>query len=89
MRNSIGLGLLGALLLSACGPAGIISGKVTVEGGNAADIAVIVYGPQSAATVTAADPLETYVLGEAEFRAAIEQSASFRDQLRRVYFMRH
>jgi putative ABC transport system ATP-binding protein len=41
------------------------------------------------ATVTAADPLETYVLGEAEFRAAIEQSASFRDQLRRVYFMRH
>ena len=41
------------------------------------------------ATVIAADPLETYVLGEAEFRAAIEKSASFRDQLRRVYFMRH
>jgi putative ABC transport system ATP-binding protein len=41
------------------------------------------------ATVIAADPVETYVLGETEFRAAIEQSASFRDQLRRVYFMRH
>jgi putative ABC transport system ATP-binding protein len=41
------------------------------------------------ASVIAADPLETYVLGEAEFRAAIEKSASFRDQLRRVYFMRH
>jgi putative ABC transport system ATP-binding protein len=41
------------------------------------------------ASVIAEDPLETYVLGEAEFRAAIEKSASFRDQLRRVYFMRH
>jgi putative ABC transport system ATP-binding protein len=41
------------------------------------------------ATVIAADPVETYVLGEEEFRAAIEKSASFRDQLRRVYFMRH
>jgi len=41
------------------------------------------------ATVIAADPLETYVLGAEEFHAAIEQSASFRDQLRRVYYMRH
>jgi putative ABC transport system ATP-binding protein len=41
------------------------------------------------ATVIADDPVETYVLGEEEFRAAIEKSASFRDQLRRVYFMRH
>ncbi|HEY8871669.1 MAG TPA: ATP-binding cassette domain-containing protein [Stellaceae bacterium] len=41
------------------------------------------------ATVIAEDPVETYVLGEEEFHAAIEQSASFRDQLRRVYFMRH
>ena len=46
-------------------------------------------GERRNATVIAADPLETYVLGEAEFHAAIEQSASFRDQLRRVYFMRH
>jgi putative ABC transport system ATP-binding protein len=41
------------------------------------------------ATVIAADPLETYVLGEAEFHAAIEASANFREQLRRVYFLRH
>ncbi|HVB18059.1 MAG TPA: ATP-binding cassette domain-containing protein [Stellaceae bacterium] len=41
------------------------------------------------ASVIAAAPLETYVLGEADFQAAIEASASFRDQLRRVYFMRH
>jgi CRP-like cAMP-binding protein len=41
------------------------------------------------ATVVAADALETYVLGEADFRAAIDASASFRDQLRRVYFLRH
>ncbi len=50
MRNSFWL--LGAVLLSACGPAGVISGKVTVEGGSASGIAVIVYGPQSGATVT-------------------------------------
>ena len=41
------------------------------------------------ATVIADIPLEAYVLGEAEFHAAIDASASFRDQLRRVYFMRH
>ena len=55
MRNSIFLGLLGAAVLSACGPAGVISGKVTVEGGTAGGIAVIVYGPQSGATVTGED----------------------------------
>ncbi|MDP2269351.1 MAG: carboxypeptidase regulatory-like domain-containing protein [Archangium sp.] len=53
MRNSIWL--LGAVLLTACGPAGVLSGKVTVEGGSAAGIAVIVYGPQSGATVTGED----------------------------------
>lgn len=53
MRNSIWL--LGAVVLSACGPAGILSGKVTVEGGSPAGVAVIVYGPQSAATVTGDD----------------------------------
>jgi len=41
------------------------------------------------ATVVATNPLETYVLGEDDFRAAIEASANFRDQLRRVYFLRH
>lgn len=50
MRHSIWL--LGAALLSSCGPAGTLSGKVTVEGGNPAGIAVIIYGPQSAAAVT-------------------------------------
>ena len=43
----------------------------------------------ASATVVAANPLETYVLGEDDFRAAIEASANFRDQLRRVYFLRH
>ena len=57
MRNSISLSLslLGAALLSACGPAGVLSGKVTVEGGTPGGIAVIIYGPQSAATVTGDD----------------------------------
>ncbi len=46
-------------------------------------------GERRNATVTAADPLETYVLDETDFHAAIDASASFRDQLRRIYFMRH
>jgi putative ABC transport system ATP-binding protein len=41
------------------------------------------------ATVVATTPVDTYVLGKREFRAAVEQSASFREQLRRVYFQRH
>jgi putative ABC transport system ATP-binding protein len=41
------------------------------------------------ATVVATRPLEAYVLGEEDFRAAIEASVSFREQLRRVYFLRH
>lgn len=55
MRNSISLWLLSAAMLSACGPAGVLSGKVTVEGGTPGGIAVIIYGPQSAATVTGDD----------------------------------
>jgi hypothetical protein len=39
--------------------------------------------------VVAKDNLATYVLGKADFRAAIEASRSFRDQLYRVYFLRH
>ena len=41
------------------------------------------------ATVVATAPLETYILGESDFHAAIDNSASFREQLRRVYFLRH
>jgi len=52
------------------------------------ELALMSGAPRNA-TVTAADPLEPYVLGEGDFRTAIEASASFREQLRRVYFMRH
>lgn len=57
LRNTslLVFGALGALVLSACGPAGTITGKVNVEGGSAAGIAVIAYGPQSGATVTKDD----------------------------------
>jgi putative ABC transport system ATP-binding protein len=41
------------------------------------------------ATVIATTPLDTYVLGKDDFRAAIEKSTTFREQLRRVYFQRH
>jgi putative ABC transport system ATP-binding protein len=41
------------------------------------------------ATVVASRALDLYVLGKDDFRAAIDKSASFREQLRRVYFQRH
>ena len=49
----------------------------------------LISGEPRNATVVATTPLDTYVLGKDEFRAAVEQSASFREQLRRVYFQRH
>jgi putative ABC transport system ATP-binding protein len=51
--------------------------------------AALITGEPRNATVVANDHLETYVLGKTEFRAAIEASRSFRDQLYRVYFLRH
>lgn len=51
--------------------------------------AALISGEPRNATVVANDDLDTYVLGKADFRAAIEASASFRDQLYRVYFVRH
>ena len=41
------------------------------------------------ATVVATKPVDTYVLGKDDFTAAIDASAGFREQLRRVYFARH
>jgi putative ABC transport system ATP-binding protein len=41
------------------------------------------------ANVVATKPVDTYVLGKDDFRSAIEASAGFREQLRRVYFARH
>jgi putative ABC transport system ATP-binding protein len=49
----------------------------------------LITGEPRNATVIAKDNLETYVLGKTDFRAAIEASRSFRDQLYRVYFLRH
>ncbi len=51
--------------------------------------AALITGEPRNATVVANDNLDTYVLGKDEFRAAIEASRSFRDQLYRVYFLRH
>jgi putative ABC transport system ATP-binding protein len=51
--------------------------------------AALITGEPRNATVVANDNLNTYVLGKTDFRAAIEASRSFRDQLYRVYFLRH
>jgi putative ABC transport system ATP-binding protein len=51
--------------------------------------AALITGEPRNATVVANDDVETFVLGKAEFQAAIEASRSFRDQLYRVYFLRH
>lgn len=47
--------LAAALLLSACGGGGTLTGTVTVAGGSAANIAVFAYGPTSTAAVTNAE----------------------------------
>ncbi len=41
------------------------------------------------ATVVAQNRVDTYVLGKPDFEAALATSQSFRDQLYRIYFMRH
>lgn len=41
------------------------------------------------ATVVATEALDTYTLDKAEFRTAMEMSASFREQLQRYYFQRY
>ena len=52
------------------------------------EVALISGEPRNA-TVQATEPLETFVLGKADFQSAIEASAPFREQLYRVYFSRH
>ncbi len=52
------------------------------------EVALISGEPRNA-TVMATEPLDTFVLGKADFQSTIASSASFRDQLYRVYFVRH
>jgi putative ABC transport system ATP-binding protein len=52
------------------------------------ELALLSGNPRNA-TVKALQPVDTYVLGAEDFNAAINASASFREQLRRVYFQRH
>jgi putative ABC transport system ATP-binding protein len=52
------------------------------------EVALISGEPRNA-TVQATEPLETFVLGKADFQSAIDESAPFREQLYRVYFSRH
>jgi putative ABC transport system ATP-binding protein len=52
------------------------------------EVALISGEPRNA-TVLATEPLDTFVLGKADFQSAIDTSAPFRDQLYRVYFSRH
>ncbi len=52
------------------------------------ELALLSGNPRNA-NVVATQPLEAYVLGEADFQDALGASVSFREQLRRVYFLRH
>jgi putative ABC transport system ATP-binding protein len=49
----------------------------------------LISGEPRNATVVATEPLDTFVLRRPELNAAMDQSASFREQLRRFYFQRH
>ncbi|HEX3416772.1 MAG TPA: ATP-binding cassette domain-containing protein [Stellaceae bacterium] len=52
------------------------------------EVALISGEPRNA-TVVAEGEVDTYVLGKTDFETALAASRSFRDQLHRVYFMRH
>jgi putative ABC transport system ATP-binding protein len=52
------------------------------------EVALISGEPRNA-TVVAESEVDAYVLGKSDFEAALAASQSFRDQLYRVYFMRH
>jgi putative ABC transport system ATP-binding protein len=52
------------------------------------EVALISGEPRNA-TVVAEGEVDTYVLGKTDFETALASSRSFRDQLHRVYFMRH
>jgi putative ABC transport system ATP-binding protein len=52
------------------------------------EVALISGEPRNA-TVIATEPLDTFVLGKSDFQAAVMSSPSFREQLYRVYFVRH
>jgi putative ABC transport system ATP-binding protein len=52
------------------------------------EVALISGEPRNA-TVVAVGDVDTYVLGKDDFQTALTGSQSFRDQLYRVYFMRH
>ena len=52
------------------------------------EVALISGEPRNA-TVVAEGEVDAYVLGKTDFETALATSQSFRDQLYRVYFMRH
>jgi putative ABC transport system ATP-binding protein len=52
------------------------------------EVALISGEPRNA-TVVAQTAVDTYALGKTDFEAALATSQSFRDQLYRIYFMRH
>jgi CRP-like cAMP-binding protein len=49
---------------------------------------LLVDEPRNATCAAASDQVEAYVLGKADFKQAIEMSASFKDQLQSIYFQR-
>jgi putative ABC transport system ATP-binding protein len=52
------------------------------------EVALISGEPRNA-TVVAQNAVDAYVLGKIDFETALATSQSFRDQLYRIYFMRH
>jgi putative ABC transport system ATP-binding protein len=50
--------------------------------------ALMIDEPRNATCVAAADSVEVFVLAKAEFRKALESSASFNQQLKSIYFQR-
>lgn len=51
--------------------------------------ALLVDEPRNATCAAASEQVETFVLGKADFKHALDMSASFRDQIQAIYFQRH
>jgi putative ABC transport system ATP-binding protein len=52
------------------------------------EVALLSGAPRNA-TIVASEPLDAYVMESADFKSAVARSPSFRDQLYRIYFLRH
>ena len=79
----------GAVDVHRRGPSGEERKVATLQPGNVfGEYALIADEPRNATCVAASKRVDVFVLGKAEFRGAIEASASFKQQIQSIFFQR-